>query len=158
LEKLRSSGERISVAVMPFQNMTSDTSLNIWQDGIQDILITSLSNSQELAVRPIESVKGLIKTKGLSNYASITPSIASSISQKLDARLFVYGSIHQSGNSMRLNIQLIDTKTNELFKSFHTDAPISNGIDFSMLDSISLGNKEFSYYVESDKRKSGFFP
>ncbi len=36
LEKLRSSGERISVAVMPFQNMTNDTTWNIWQDGIQD--------------------------------------------------------------------------------------------------------------------------
>jgi hypothetical protein len=34
LEKLRSSGERISVAVMPFQNMTNDTTWNVWQNGI----------------------------------------------------------------------------------------------------------------------------
>jgi hypothetical protein len=34
LEKLRSSGERISVAVMPFQNMTNDTLWNVWQNGI----------------------------------------------------------------------------------------------------------------------------
>jgi len=39
LEKLRSSGERISVAVMPFQNMTNDTLLNVWEEMIQDNLI-----------------------------------------------------------------------------------------------------------------------
>ena len=36
LEKLRSSGERISVAVMPFQNMTNDTTLEYlagWDSG-----------------------------------------------------------------------------------------------------------------------------
>jgi hypothetical protein len=51
LEKLRSSGERISVAVMPFQNMTNDTIWNVWQVGIQNELITSLTNSEELKVR-----------------------------------------------------------------------------------------------------------
>ncbi len=59
LEKLRSSGERISVAVMPFQNMTNDTIWNVWQDGIQDNLITSLSNSEELKVRQTESIKSV---------------------------------------------------------------------------------------------------
>ena len=56
LEKLRSSGERLSIAVMPFQNMTNDTTWNIWQDGIQNELITSLTNSEELKVRQTESV------------------------------------------------------------------------------------------------------
>ena len=36
LEKLRSSGERISIAVMPFQNLTNDNQINIWQEMIQD--------------------------------------------------------------------------------------------------------------------------
>jgi hypothetical protein len=71
LAKLRSSDGRISVAVMPFHNMTNDTIWNIWQDGIQNNLITSLSNAEELKVRQIESINGLLQTKGLSNYASI---------------------------------------------------------------------------------------
>jgi len=133
LKKLRLSGERISVCSDAVQNMTNDTSLNIWQDGIQDILIASLSNSDELTVRPIESVKGLLKVKVFQIMLQLHLSIASRISQKLDAKLFVYGSMHQSGISLRLNVQLIDARTNELFKSFHTDTPIRSGIDFSML-------------------------
>ena len=38
---------RISIAVMPFQNMTNDTLWDIWQNGIQINLITSLSNSED---------------------------------------------------------------------------------------------------------------
>ena len=56
LNGFKSADGRISVAVMPFQNMTNDSALNIWQDGTQDILITSLSNSERLKVRQTESI------------------------------------------------------------------------------------------------------
>jgi len=121
LEKLRSSGERISVAVMPFQNMTNDTTWNVWQDGIQDNLITYLSNSEELKVRQTESIIRLIQSKRVINYASITPSVASKVSQKLDANVFIYGSIKLAGSTIRVNAQLIDSRTEEVFKSFQID-------------------------------------
>jgi len=135
LEKLRSSGERISVAVIPFQNMTNDTTWNIWQDGIQNELITSLTNSEELRVRQTESINNLIQSKGLTNYASITPSVASNISQKLNANVFIYGSIKQVGTTIRINAQLIDSKTNEVFKSFQVDG--SSDRIMHMIDSLS---------------------
>ena len=121
LEKLRSSGEKISVAVMPFQNLTNDTLWNVWQDGIQVNLITSLTNSEELKVRQTESINNLIQVKGLTNYASITPSVASKISQKLEASLFIRGNITKEGTIIRINAQLINSKTEEVFKSFQID-------------------------------------
>lgn len=121
LDRLRSSGERISVAVMPFQNISNDSLLDPWQDGIQDNLITSLTNTPEINVRQPESINSLIQGKGIVNYSSITPSFASAISRKLDAKVFVYGTINQSGGKMRLNVQLINTGTKEVFKSFQND-------------------------------------
>ena len=50
---------RISVAVMPFQNLTNDTTKNFWQEMIQDNLINSLSNSEELKIRQAESINEL---------------------------------------------------------------------------------------------------
>jgi tetratricopeptide (TPR) repeat protein len=143
LEKLRSSGERISVAVMPFHNMTSDPDWDVWQDGIQDILITSLSNSEELKVRQAESINSLIHGGGLANYASITPSLAGLISQKLDANVFVYGNIKQAGNILRLYAQLIDTETEEVYKSFQIAAPSNEEMIFDIVDSLSLMVKNF---------------
>jgi TolB-like protein len=119
LGKLRASDGRISVAVLPFQNMTNDTSLNYMQEVIQENLITYLSNFiDELKVRQTESVNTLIQSKGLTNYSSITPSVATTISQKLDANVFIYGSIQQAGLKLRVNAKLIDTQTEEVLKSF----------------------------------------
>jgi len=137
LERLRSSGERISVAVIPFQNMTNDTAWNVWQDGIQFNLITSLSDySDELKVRQSESTNSLIKSNGIVNYTSITPSLASTISQKLDAKIFIYGNISQSGSTIRLNAQLVDSKSEETYKSFTIDGIAKNILN--LVDSLSM--------------------
>jgi tetratricopeptide (TPR) repeat protein len=141
LDKLRSSGERISIAVMPFQNMTNDTIWNVWQDGIQNELINSLTNSKELRVQQSESIKSVINSKELTGYASITPSVASSISKKLNTDVFIYGSIKQAGTIIRLNAQLIDSKTAEAFKSFQIDG---DGDDILfIIDSLSVMVRNF---------------
>jgi tetratricopeptide (TPR) repeat protein len=137
LKKLRSSGEKISIAVMPFQNMTNDTIWNVWQDGIQDMLITSLSDSHEdLIVRQAEPINNILQIKGLTNYASITPSIAGTISQSLDADVFIYGNIKQAGSAIRLYAQLIDSKTKEVFKSFQIEGAAREEEIFQIVDSV----------------------
>jgi tetratricopeptide (TPR) repeat protein len=141
LAYIRSSDSRISVAVMPFHNLTNDTILKVWQVGIQDILITSLSNSEELKVRQIESTSNLIQSKGLSDYASITPAVAGKISQKLDADVFIYGSIKRSSSTIRLNAQLTDSKTTETFKSFQIDGTADKILQ--IIDSLSLMVKNY---------------
>ena len=141
LERLRSSGEKISIAVMPFKNMTNDTTLNVWQDGIQDIIINSLSSSQELKVKQTESVRTLFQGKRIINYASMTPSMASTISQKLDANVFIYGSIKKSGNTLRINAQLIDSKTEEVFKPFQAEGTADKILP--IIDSLSKQVRNF---------------
>jgi tetratricopeptide (TPR) repeat protein len=140
-KNLKDKSGRISIAVMPFQNMTNDTIWNVWQEGIQNELINNLTNSGELKVRPIESITGLLQTKGLTNYASITPSVASTISQKLDANVFIYGSIKLAGATLRVNAQLIDSKTAEAFKSFPIDGTPENILH--IIDSLSVMVKNF---------------
>jgi tetratricopeptide (TPR) repeat protein len=137
LGKLRASDGRISVAVLPFQNMTNDTSLNYMQEVIQENLITYLSNFiDELKVRQTESVNTLIQSKGLTNYSSITPSVATTISQKLDANVFIYGSIQQAGLKLRVNAKLIDTQTEEVLKSFEIDGSNKEETIFDITDSL----------------------
>ena len=127
----------VSVAVMPFQNMTNDTIWDVWQDGIQDIVITYLSNSAgELKVKQPESITTLLHGKDLVNYASLTPSIASKISQKLEADYFVYGSIKQAGSTLRLSAKLIDSRTEEAFKSFEIEGTARESSVFQIADSM----------------------
>ncbi len=136
LGNLRSPDGRISVAIMPFQNMTSDTTWDIWQGGIQNELIASLTNVEELKVRQTETVNSLLRSKGLTNFASLTQSDASIISHKLDANVLVYGSINQVGDIIRLNAQLVNSKTEDTFKSFQIDGTKENIL--YVIDSLSL--------------------
>jgi tetratricopeptide (TPR) repeat protein len=153
LEKLRSSGDRIIVAVLPFQNMTNDTIWNVWQDGIQDILISFLSNSDELRVRQIESITDLLRSKGLTNYASITPSVASTISKKLNANIFIQGSIKKAGVTIRINTQIIDSNTEETISSFQIDGTAENILQIADSLSKMIGN----LLVVSKLKKELFF-
>jgi tetratricopeptide (TPR) repeat protein len=153
LEDLRTKG-KISVAVMPFQNMTNDTIWNIWQDGIQNELITYLTNSKQLNVRQIESLFSLIQGRGLTNYASITPTVARNIAHKLDANVFIYGTIKQAGSRIRLNTQLIDSKTEEIIKSFEIDGPAKEEMIFQIVDSLRRMVKNFLIITEIGKELS----
>lgn len=95
----KSSDARISIVVLPFKNMTTDTVWNFWEEGIQTNIITSLSSSNEFVeVRQAESVKSILQSKSFSNYASITPSVASRISKKLKTDYFIYGNIQYFEN------------------------------------------------------------
>ncbi len=154
LERLRSANGKISVAVMPFQNLTNDTTWNIWQGGIQNELITSLTNSEELKVRQIETVNSLLQSKGLTNYASIVPSVASMISQKLDAKIFISGSIIKADTIIRLNAQLINTRTEDVFKSFQINGT-SERILYS-IDSLSAMVRDYLIISKLVKEQSVF--
>jgi tetratricopeptide (TPR) repeat protein len=153
LERLRSKGEKISVAVMPFQNFTNDTTWNIYQLGIQDNLINYLSNNpEELEVRQTESITNILKSKGFTNYASITPSVASTISQKLDANVFIYGSLNQSGSTIRLNARIVDSKTEDALKSFQIGGKAENILP--LIDSLSVILKNFLIITKLQKKVS----
>jgi TolB-like protein len=152
LEILQASGDRITVAVMPFQNMTTDYTWDVWQDGIQDILITSLSNSRELVVRQVESVNRLIQSNGVSNnYASLTPSVASNISKKLDADVFVCGNMKKAGPVLRVYAQLIDSKTRVVYQSFQIEGQFNEEVIFFLADSLAILVRDYLVVTELKK-------
>jgi tetratricopeptide (TPR) repeat protein len=157
LADLRSTDGRVSVAIMPFQNMTNDTIWNVWQDGIQNELISNLTNSEELEVRQIESITDLLQSKGLTNYASITPAVARSISQKLDASVLIYGTIKQAGAALRVNAQLINSKTEEVFKSFEINGPSKEDMIFKIIDSLKQMVKNYLVISKLGKELSPEF-
>ncbi|MGM0666334.1 MAG: tetratricopeptide repeat protein [Bacteroidota bacterium] len=143
LEHMVSKDGKISVAVMPFQNMSNDTTWDIWQTGIQNELIASLTNSDELKVRQTETVNSIMRSRGVTNYASIAPSMASSLSRKLDANIVVNGNINKAGTTVRINAQLINAKNEEIIKSVRIESPDNEELIFNIIDSLSSQVKNF---------------
>jgi tetratricopeptide (TPR) repeat protein/TolB-like protein len=136
LEKLRTSGEKIAIAVMPFQNMTHDTVFNYWQELIQRSLISALSNTGELRVRQQDNINTLLQSGGTNELASIAPSTAGTVSKKLEADIFINGNIQKAGSKIRISAQLVDTKTMEVLKSIEVNGPYNDSIIITISDSL----------------------
>jgi TolB-like protein len=150
LEKLRSSGGKIVVAVMPFQNMTNDTTWNKWEEVIQTNIAAFLSNyPEELKIRQPELVARILQTSGWADYDRITSSVAGSVSQKMDADVFINGNIIQSGQAIRLNAQIVDSKAEDVLKSFQLNGTSERIIP--LIDSLSLMLKDYLVISELGK-------
>jgi tetratricopeptide (TPR) repeat protein/AraC-like DNA-binding protein len=150
LDDLIFSDGRISVAVMPFQNMTDD---KIW-GGIQENIISYLSNFEELRVRNKDAINSLPENKGVTDYASISPSLARAISRKLDVNVFIYGVVNQAGSVVRVDANLVNSKTKEVFKSFQIDGPSMGDKIFLIFDSLSVLVKNFLVKSKMEKEAS----
>ena len=135
MKKLRSAGDKITVAVLPFQNLTNDTTWNVWQYVIQTNIITFLSNNpEELKVRQSELIFKMLQGKGLTGYNSVTSSAINSLTDKLDADVFISGNINISDSTLRMNAQLVDVRTEDVLKSFQIDGTVNNKL--SLIDSL----------------------
>ncbi len=156
LDNLRSSDGRISVAVMPFRNETNDTVWNMWQECIQDNLITYLSNfPEELKIRQTELIRSLIPSKAGASYALITPSVAATIARKLDAKVFIIGSIQKAGETLRINARLINTRSKDALTSFEIDGPCKQEMIFQIIDSLK---RMLTNYLVISKLELGVSP
>jgi hypothetical protein len=84
------------------------------------ILISLSKNGLSQNIIRIEEYlrNSLIQDKEIGNYTSLTPSIASNISQKLDADMFVYGKIIKAGPALLIYAQLIDSRIKEVVGDF----------------------------------------
>jgi len=128
---------KISIAVMPFKNLTTDTLFNIWQEGIQHILISSLSNSPDLAIRQSQTMHDFMVSSGYENYAAISPGVGGELAQKLETNTYISGQLIGTGNSIRINVQLRDAVSEEIYQSYEISGSDESEIPF-MADSLSL--------------------
>jgi len=86
-----------SVAVLPFENLSEDKANAYFADGIQDEILTRLSKIADLKV---------ISRTSTQQYQS-KPGNLSEIARQLGVAHIVEGSVQKSGESVRVNVQLI---------------------------------------------------
>ena len=89
-----------SVAVLPFENLSSDNEDAFFADGVQDDILTKLAKIRDLKVISRTSV---MQYRGERNMREI--GVALGVSHVLQ------GSVRKSGTQLHLNAQLIDTRT-----------------------------------------------
>lgn len=91
-----------AVAVMPFDNMSSDPETDYFSDGLTEELTTRLSLVSEIELVSRWASKQLKERKH----------DVRAISSELGARYIVGGSVRRFQDSFRINVQLVDVTTN----------------------------------------------
>ncbi len=90
-----------SIAVLPFDNMSSDPEQEYFSDGITEDIITALSKHRWLAVIA-RNTSFLYKGQSVD---------IRRLADELSAKYVVEGSVRRAGNRIRVTAQLIDTDT-----------------------------------------------
>ena len=90
--------EKPSVAVLPFDNMSSDKEQDYFADGMVEDLITDLSKVSGLFV---------ISRNSTFTYKGRAVKVRE-VAEELGVRYVVEGSVRRAGDTLRINVQLID--------------------------------------------------
>jgi TolB-like protein/tetratricopeptide (TPR) repeat protein len=95
------SAPRLSIAVLPFANLSNDPEQEYFADGITDDLTTDVSRIQG----------SLVIARNTAFTYKGKPVDAKLIGRELGVRYVLAGSVQRSGKQVRINTQLIDTET-----------------------------------------------
>lgn len=92
------TGEKVSIAVLPFDDLSPGKDNEYFSDGLTEEITTDLSNIGSLAV---------ISRTSASRYKSSSKSIRA-IAAELNVRYVLEGSVRKAGDQLRMTAQLID--------------------------------------------------
>ena len=95
------SDTRKSIAVLPFQNLSSDPDNAYFADGIQEEVLTRLTKIGDLKVISRTSTQG---------YQS-QPGNLAEIAKQLGVANILEGSVQKAGNQVRVNVHLVNLQT-----------------------------------------------
>jgi serine/threonine protein kinase/Tfp pilus assembly protein PilF len=113
------------IAVLPFENLSSDREDEFFADGVQDDVLTKLAKIRDLKVISRTSV---MQYRGKRNMRDIGATLG--VSHALQ------GSVRKSGTQLHLNAQLIDTRTDAHVWAEQYDCDL-NGV-FAAQSAIAL--------------------
>ncbi len=93
-----------SIAVLPFENLSEEKANEYFTDGVQDQILTDLSQIADLKV---------ISRTSVMQYKSGVARNLREIGQQLGVAHLLEGSVQRAGNKIRVNAQLIDARSDE---------------------------------------------
>jgi adenylate cyclase len=100
---IEDTDEMPSIAVLPFENMSGDPEQEYFADGITNDIVTMLSHIRRLRV---------VARHSTMVYKDHKPPI-SEIAEEQGVRYILDGSVRKSGKRIRVNVQLIDSRSGE---------------------------------------------
>jgi TolB-like protein/Tfp pilus assembly protein PilF len=118
-----------SIAVLPFRNRSAnEENAEFFSDGVHDELLTNLSRIRELKV---------ISRTSVMNYRDTTKNLRQ-IGEELGVAKILEGGVQRAGETVRINVQLIDASTDDHLWAEVYDRQLSAENIFAIQTEIAL--------------------
>src|SRR5690606_20910795 len=112
-----------SLAVLPFENRSAaEEDTGFFAEGIHDDLITRLASIEDLKITPRASVMDYRDRSANRRL----------VGEELGVDVILDGSVQRAGDMVRVNVQLVDTRTNETLWGESYDEELTAGNVFAI--------------------------
>jgi len=161
-EKIRNTDGKISVAVIPFENLTGDTTLNWFKKGISSLIINGLGNSSQLAVCDDHTMFEVMENMNQVYTAGISPSLARDIARKAKAETYISGSFQGIDNTYWIMANLVRSETGNILWTKKVEGNLKSSGYLDLADSLCNEIKNYleiqAMYDEADYEFKEAYP
>jgi tetratricopeptide (TPR) repeat protein len=144
-QDIRDPEGKISIAVMPFENLTGDTTLNWFQRGISSLIINGLGNSSELAVCDDQTLFEVMESMNQVYTAGISPSLAKEIAKKVKAETYISGSFQGREDTYWVLVNLVNSISGKIIWTNKVEGNLKSSGYLILADSLC---NEIRNYLE----------
>jgi len=144
-EDIRDTDGRISIAVMPFNNLTGDTTLNWFQRGISSLIINGLGSSSELVVLDDNTMYEVIESMDRVFTAGFSPLQAKEVAEKVQAETYLSGSCQGKDDKYWILANLINTESGEIIWTNKVEGDLTSSEYLDLANSLC---NELKNYLE----------
>src|SRR5579872_3377147 len=124
------------LAVLNFNNLSDDRSLDWLDHGVPEMLTTNLAQVQGLEVLSTERVSSALQRMGKSG-DHIDPGVAQEVARNAGADAFVTGALLKTGpTQLRVDVRVLDTRTGQILYADKLDADNPQKL-FAMVDALT---------------------
>jgi eukaryotic-like serine/threonine-protein kinase len=125
-----------SVAVLYFDNTTGDKELEWMRTGITEMVVTDLSQSQDIEVVGTDRLYGILAELKRADDKVISPDVIREVAERTGVDSVIVGSYVKSGDAIRINLRLQEAKTGRIVTSERVEGPNASSL-FAMIDDLS---------------------
>ena len=135
-QQTQAASGKPSVAVLYFDNTTGTPELDWLRTGITEMVVTDLSQSQELEVVATDRLYDVMAELKRSDDKVMSPDLIRAVAERTGVTNVVVGSYVKAGNAIRINVRLQEAQSGRIVTSERVEGPNEASL-FAMVDDLS---------------------
>ncbi len=125
-----------SVAVLYFDNLTSDQELDWLRTGLTDMLVTDLSQLSAIKVVGTDRIYQILKDMDMLEEPITSADMVQRVADEAGAGMVVLGSFARAGETLRINVKVQDAASGEILSTNRVEGPGGDNL-FAMVDNLT---------------------